>query len=464
MKTVNTKWNFLSSMILVVLWCALPGLCLFLNNAYEMPFRDVLLPVICSVLLGALCFFICLTVFRDQNFSSLLTVAGMGLFLNFNFIIDLINWIHPVERLRPYYVAAAVLFAVMFCVLLFLKKKTRLLPILNRLTLCAIVSILAVSLAFSAPSLIEKLRAPRYHPAKSPSESGSAMPNIYYILSDEYASFTQMKYRYDYDNAGFYDFLSEAGFYISDSSYNLSGDSMLNITAIVNLGPVLSDATLRKEQWELLNNARLYGILEGMGYDLFQIGNLYPLPSLTPYVQSHATAENGAAAMEILITNSMLRPFSRALYWEAVFESRAHSFAYFDDPAHYAASNRATFFYICSPHVPYYCDANGNRTDMDNWMNRKDLRYYLGQFIYITGRLETMISSILENDPDAIIVLQSDHGQRHVGDDLDTRRILNALYMGKGREPVDITGLSGYNTWRALLNALGGDYPLLPEE
>ena len=464
-KIGNNKWNILYSLMLIVLWCALPGICLFLNNAYEMPFRDVLLPIICSVALGILCFFICLVIFRDQDFSALLTVAGMGLFLNFNFVIDLVNMMHPVERLRPYYVTAAVVFAVLFCLLWILKKRTRALPACNRLALCATISILAVSLIFSAPTLIEKLRTPRYHQTRASSESGKTMPNIYYILSDEYASFTQIKNCYGYDNSEFYNFLTEAGFCVSDSSYNLSGDSMLNITAIVNLEPAFTDVAQRKEQWELLNNARLYGILENLGYDLYQTGNLYPLTALIPYVQSNALAENGAAAMEILITNSMLRPFSRILYWESVFASREKSFQFFNSSSNYAKSNRATFFYVCSPHVPYYCDANGNRTDMDTWMDRSVLRYYLGQFIYITGKLETMISSILENDPDAVILLQSDHGQRqHGGNEDDTRRILNALYMGRGAAPVDITGLSGYNTWRALLNALGEDYPLLPEE
>ncbi len=459
MNTVNKQsHNLIFCLLLVILWCALPGVCLFLNNAAEMPFRDILLPAGCSIALGVLCFLICLAIFRNQDFSALLTVVGMGLFLNFNFIIDLVNAIHPVERLRPYYITAAIIFAVFFVLLLLLKSRPTLCRAIVRLVLLSAASILAVTLIFSAPTLLQKSHAPKYQQVKTSEDIGVVRPNLYFLLFDEYASFSQIESQFGYDNSAFYDFLTESGFCVSDSSYNTSANSMINITALVNLEPCFTDANDSMAQWNVLNSGRLYSELENLGYDQYQLGNLFPLPALAPYAQAYATAENGAAATEILITNSMLRPFSVELYWSTVFESRDKILDYFNNPAHYAQSNRAVFFYICSPHVPFYRDANGNAIDPDIWQRPEN---YLGQFIFMTGKMKTMISSILENDPGAIILLQSDHGRRGDSTKRDRNRILNALYMGG--EFVDITGMSGYNTWRTLLNELGGDFPLVPE-
>ena len=84
------------------------------------------------------------------------------------------------------------------------------------------------------------------------------------------------------------------------------------------------------------------------------------------------------------------------------------------------------------------------------------------------------MDNILEHDPSAVIILQSDHGARlgyHLidlyGDDYDPetetihqQNILNCVYLGG--EALDISGLSGINTLRTVLNRLYGmDYDML---
>lgn len=458
--------GFVLPLLFVILWCALPGLCLYCNNAVEMPFHDILLPSGCSVLIGVLCFFLLLAVFRDADFAALTAFAGMAVFLNFNLVTDLVNMIHPVERMRPYYVTAAVLFAAAFLILLWIKKKPGWCRTVVRLLLLAMASTLVLSLIPAVPSIARKMNTTAHRPAEIAVAEGTVMPNLYYLVTDEYASFDQIAEYYDYDNSAFHDFLTENGFCVSDTSYNRYWYTMANLTEAVNLAPVVTDKEDSIGQAAQFENAALYGALKGMGYDICQIGNLFPFPTLIPYFQSHVTAENGAAAMEILMTNSMLKPFSLQLYWNSVLDSRTRSFEYFTNPAHYTTRhNRALLYYVCSPHIPYYCNADGERNqNQSDWTNRADPRFYLGQYRYMTTQLVRMISSILANDPDAIILLQSDHGQREGMNFSDSakRHILNALYFGG--KPVDITGLSGYNTWRKLLSELGGDYPLLPED
>ncbi len=477
METPVKKPRLLQPLLLVSLWCALPSLFLYCNNAYEVPLTDVLLPLAVSVLSGVLCFFVLRLVVRQPWFAALLSVVCMGLFLNFNFIVALVDALFDGVRVRVYYIAAAVVGAALISALLPLRKKPAISEIIGRLALIAVAVILAINVVTAVPNVIRRLRATSYS-ASGAADTERTLPNLYYFIVDEYASFSEMKRYYDYDNSEFHDFLTNAGFCVSDNSYNRGGGTIQNMADNMNLGPVATDAMTLAEHTELFNNGTLYGVLEGMGYELYQLGSLYPLPKLLEKTsllsQSGAATMNGETALEILVTNSMLMPLPTMLYWRRVGASGDMAvFDWLDDPAHYSLkSNRAIFAYACCPHPPFYYDADGNPVDAANWENWSDLSYYRDQYIYITKRMKQTVSTILEHDPRAVILLQSDHGLRYHEDSekphtfwIETayqRQIFNALYVGG--EPVDITGLSGYNTWRALLNALGGDYPLLPEE
>jgi hypothetical protein len=64
-----------------------------------------------------------------------------------------------------------------------------------------------------------------------------------------------------------------------------------------------------------------------------------------------------------------------------------------------------------------------------------------------------MCRAILDADPDSIILLQSDHGQRHVANVtyLDTTNILNAVYF-RGTAIDEMVDSNGMNTWISVLN------------
>ena len=474
----SKKSRLLPQVLLTVLWCALPSLFLYCNNAYEVLLTDVLPPLAVSVLLGLLCFFALRLLVRSADLAALLSVICMGLFLNFNFVVALVDALAaPTHvRVRVYYIAAALIGAVLVCALLPLKKRPAAAEIVARLALIAVCAVLGINVVTAVPNVAKRLQTTAYS-ATGAADTGRALPNLYYFIVDEYASFSEMERYYDCDNAAFHDFLTDAGFCVSDSSFNRGGGTIQNMADNMNLGPVTTDEMTLAEYTELFNNGSLYGVLEGMGYELYQLGSLYPLPKLLEKssfaLQSDAATMNGETAFEILVTNSMLMPLPTMLYWRRVGASGdMAAFDWLDDPAHLdAAGNRAVFLYVCCPHPPFYYDASGNPVDPANWENWVDLKYYRDQYLYVTKRLTTTVSTILANDPGAVILLQSDHGLRyHEDSDLphtfwieteDQRQIFNALYVGGSY--VDITGLSGYNTWRALLNALGEDYPILPE-
>lgn len=77
---------------------------------------------------------------------------------------------------------------------------------------------------------------------------------------------------------------------------------------------------------------------------------------------------------------------------------------------------------------------------------------YLEMVKYVNKRLISALTRLVEQDPDAVIILCSDHGNRFgpVTDEMKTR-ILNTVYY-LGEEISELEGLSGINTLRYIFN------------
>jgi len=131
-----------------------------------------------------------------------------------------------------------------------------------------------------------------------------------------------------------------------------------------------------------------------------------------------------------------------------------------------------TFAYVEFPHLPWVVDENGNDLPLSEKQNWENPNTYLGQLKYASKKILEVVEIITEKDPDAIIIIQSDHGYRRplkvkpeIYDDLDLERkfmtnVLNAVYY-KG-ETVDINTLSSLNTLYVVFNKfLGMDFELI---
>ena len=99
----------------------------------------------------------------------------------------------------------------------------------------------------------------------------------------------------------------------------------------------------------------------------------------------------------------------------------------------------------------------------------------MNQLQYVNMVIEQAVENVLENDPNAVIVMQSDHGARYPyfmvwyygGPEYDPeeemiymQNVLNCVYY-QGNE-YEIEGMTNINTWRYILNEIfGTDYELL---
>ena len=88
-------------------------------------------------------------------------------------------------------------------------------------------------------------------------------------------------------------------------------------------------------------------------------------------------------------------------------------------------------------------------------LNREDEENddsYIGAVKYVNNNLLPAVKRIIEEDPEAVIVVCSDHGNRFGILSLKyVNRILNMLYYG-GEKTTSFEGLSSVNTLRFILN------------
>ena len=124
--------------------------------------------------------------------------------------------------------------------------------------------------------------------------------------------------------------------------------------------------------------------------------------------------------------------------------------------------NRPRFYWahIICPHAPYLFNSDGSwRREAGN---ETDPQNYLAQYKYVTMRIMEVLETLVENDPDCVILLMSDHSvrQRYTLPVDDMARIFLAVYF-RG-EMLDVDKLSGLDAEWLILNRLfDAEFPVV---
>ncbi len=297
-------------------------------------------------------------------------------------------------------------------------------------------------------------------------------PNIYLIIFDEFANFTQMEQGYGYDNQQLKSFLSSRNFTTSYDTHNESIMSSTVITNLMNLDYVVTNDNTESDKSTLRKQGKLFSIMREQGYtvQVVEVGDFLGQYSPTRgNVSKGGTTAGGQTFSDLCIEMSILYPFFKNNHIESMdgINNVVSYICEMDKP------ERSTFTvsYLGFPHMPFLVDENGNQVPVNQSMNFRDKRYYLGQYIYATKIMIQMLDSIIRKDPGAVILCCSDHSVRAATDPelfLEgcyayeyASNPLNTVYF-RGEPLPEIIGQSEVNTLRTVLNALWGtDYEIL---
>ena len=466
---LNIKSHIIPALC-VLLISVFPIVFLYGNNAGEASIRDALRPLLILTASGIalyLLFFFCV---KNPAKASLIASAAMLIFSNFAFLEKGIKWIAPSTR---YWHAAAVaivlvIYAAYFVVLYLSDSLSKDIS----KVVCLVFAILGImNIAMGIPKLITKMNEEEVPPAQILEEQATAsddMPNIYWYIFDEYAGFRQLQEYYDFDNKELSDFLIENHFNISHDSHNESIMTSTILTNVACLDYVVDNTWSEAEKEKERQNGKLFTLLREHGYEI-DIAEQIAFFRKEPFEGqgsggSGAMTASGENLEQLCMQNTILHPLFR-LNTSAEMDKVNKLVSYLSDSEKIPQKPTFRIGYLNMPHAPFIVDKMGRPINATQYYNWKDDQYYLEQLQYTTKLLKQMVQNVLDNDPDSIIIVQSDHGARASTDmelfmEKFPLEIMNnpmqAVYY-RGKVITDFSNLSSVNNMRAVLENLWGE-------
>ena len=480
-----------------------PALFLYSNNVLSVRFSECLLIMLAAVLFAVPVYAAAYWLFRlfakgrelgtapCTVCAGLTSAAFLALFLNANFVRAVLEnglKLNHGSYKTGFAVCCAVfvLFAVCVAAIVLLsKKRGELLSLVCSVLLIVSLAMSAFNVVLAVPDIAKKIRLSSGSGKTADTETLTGntdeLRNIYYLILDEYAAFGQMEKYYGTDCADMRSFLESRNFNVSEnslvtvpptSSDDVSPGTMVQIANLCHLDTVASASMSDFECSALINtDSPLFSTLGTLGYDQYQVSsseNLLPVASLLKRDDGFrkfftSAAEDGRTVLDISVDNSLISDIGTLT--DAVVrrtsgltehaKSVTDVFDFYDGREMLAYTEDAPcvfYSYLECPHTPFRFDADGNVLDRENIANWDDPEFYLGQYAYTTKRTMAAVDSIISCDPDAVIIIQSDHGLRHTPGITaeDSACIFNAVYCGGHR--FDISGMTSIDTMKYLLD------------
>ena len=474
--------------------CVFPCVFMFALNASEVP-ASAMIPFLVVFSVNALVFFLLtLPVFRNVSRAAFWTDLAMLVVINFCLLANYVKKALPF--LRDRYLLAILLLALILLFLLLLKKK----PDMRTgciLVLIAFGSMTAINLVRAVPGILQshEVRAELTAGEADPKFDLSGVefqnpdrPNVYWFLFDEYGGYENLLHYYDYDNGPFLRELEDRGFTVACESRNTEAVATDTIVPnLLNLNYVVRVEESGHKKAVHRHNCQMFRMFAANGYQIDLINQV-------DYY--------GTEGCRVLTSNQTRRTISEILMRNSIYYKsrwlldRLEYFFVLDYGANYRASldnaldcsltswaeaekndgPTLTVGYIQFPHSPTMVGPNGEELDFALGWHWTDHSLYLGQVEYCNKFIRRLVDEILTHDPDALIMLCSDHGNRYAvhmvqleewasydphEENTYMQNILNCVYY-KG-EAFDIEGQTGINTMRRVYNQVfGTDLPEIP--
>ena len=458
-KVMQIVLSFLGTMAAA----AFSPLFMFFQNAGEAHFSDVAPTMLMFMATGIVLYAIALLITRNPSKTGIISVVFLLVFLNYAHIESAIQLLLP--SLRYWHILPVTIFLLLH-IGWFIQKKlsVEFSEIIANVISAVLVVMIFLNGFLAIPSMATRIRAEKEakHLAKETVASDKTMPNFYFILFDEFSTIPFMQKHFNYDNSKLVTKLENMGFAVSNTGHNDHYSTSTVTTNMFNLDYVVNFEDTEEDKFARRSGNIVFPMLKNAGYSIQCVsgGPFYGLENVTNTGTENATTMGGDTAHTLLMDMTVFYPIANPYYPERP-RMILDSIDYMKKPDNFDASNKFVLFHVECPHPPFYFDADGNLLGHVT-SDRNDKNNYLNQYIFSSNEMLKISDSITKNDPDAIIWLLSDHGERE--NDIppeDMCNFFNAVYY-QGKK-LDIEGLSGVNTFRLILNELlGTNYEALP--
>lgn len=471
-----------------LIFALLPVLFLFLDNIHEIPFDDILFPLLISFLIVVI-LWLFLKKFIGERKSAVILSLIILLVMIFAFVRSELIY-HEIVEIR--FLTKNIILIPIFSIIaifgvFYIKRKnfsSNITSILNVVSITVISMIILNSGIFYMENDLSFQESQKLLDVSIFEANDSIQkPDVYLLLLDAYSGDITLKNDFEFDNSEFYEQLTERGFLVQKDSLSNYPNTALSMPSIMNMnyldflpklqGEESKDLRLAQQLWK---ENKVMQVFHANEYQIYSFhgrsGSSSDMvsESFCKY-EFDLNPELMGALVNHYIPSSLVRiTFLETQHYDTItcaldtminFEKKT------DDPIY-------VHMHIRFPHQPLVFDSDGNKIDEPISTNRFDSKLkdaYLQQLIFANKKTIEIIDSIKQKNSDAIIIVMSDHGGRFGVNWYDPSEIdyfralsnLNAVYFpGKDHFSMDI---SPVNLFRIIFNLyFESDYEILEEK
>ncbi|MBI2832064.1 MAG: sulfatase-like hydrolase/transferase [Chloroflexi bacterium] len=443
-----------------VLLAFFPILFLYANNVSELRASQIIIPLAVSLGLALPMWLLFGLLFRDRGKAGLAASIFILLFFTYG------HFYNQLEKWNVFVPGHGYLLSITLLVfgysVYFLRRARRDFKTTTRVLNVAAAALVAIN-AFTGISYqisAAQLSAPRTNSGESaPPVVMSGLPDIYFIILDEYANPDTVKEVYGYDNGKFITSLKNKGFYIANGSISRYDMTIRAIASILNMEHVPPTEPL-EATYQRISHNKVVEYLRSIGYSYVYFGQWYEEDryeiKADRYFNYYSTTEPQLLTSEFSATlwnTTMLRPFYNYVAgerYEGYYQEGLIRTLEQLKNAPEIEGPKFVYAHILSPHAPFVFGPDGERVAPANFYNFDDKQYYLGQYIFISREIDRVIDEILKKSAmEPIIVIQSDHGARWLA---DWEKILNAFYLPDRGHELLHDSVSPVDTFRIIFD------------
>jgi len=248
-------------------------------------------------------------------------------------------------------------------------------------------------------------------------------PDIYYIILDQMAGRDGLKEYLQYDDDWFYTALEKRGFYLAKKSLSNYPITRLSLASSLNfsyLDRYQSAAGLDKKNWTMMNKLardnKIARLLKKQGYDYVLNNSGFASSNYSSLTDKNICSTFSDFFSEKLLRSTIVSLFPGAEEGIMSF-ARNRILSQFHCVQNMQKTDKPKFVFthILSPHEPYLFGANGEAVYFaggrcDHHWTPETKKAYLAQVEFIQKKTLATLDQLLANNPDALVVIQGDHG------------------------------------------------------
>ncbi|MCB9457291.1 MAG: hypothetical protein H6671_15000 [Anaerolineaceae bacterium] len=503
------KWRF--DIFMPFLMAVYPILFFYSINFYKIDMGDVVVTLVISVAVAVVLLLLCRLIFRSIQRALFVSGLILLLFYTYGHAFAVAQTFRHV-RFFPFDKDPALLAvwgALFTAGIIFAIRGEKHLPGLNRYVgmitaALAVVALLNISVNAVTANTPEVVTVDPDFDLHAP----EVLPDIYYIILDEYAGQEELVNSLGFDNSQFLQSLEARGFYVASNSRSNYSSTAFSLASSLNMGYLDSLYGHRNDDlqplYRMIQDNRILYAVQSLGYTYIQFITNFPVTRSNPNadilfngfdeqrIKIGDLVEIDSKLFHIndyhltLAETTLLRPFVSTVMLR---DERIRNQANLEELVRIAQMPEATFTlaHFVLPHAPFIftpdegpenpdMPVDGQVVDRDKYEPFSD---YINQLIFTNRIISKVVDDILaQSDHAPIIIIQGDHGFRWLCEDCyaesknwddehyynTIQPILNVYYLPDGGSAALYPTISPVNSFRVVFDTyFGADLELLED-